>query len=240
MRHCVILVLAMTAAMPASGRTEILDDFTTPPPSSADAAARASTPTGRRIMLIGDSIQAGTNLERTTNQASYRLQKSGRVIIHNFSSPGATMADPVPGFFPGMNHATTAIQLLHGFFRMYGLIVNLGINDYGQQTITLEAFRDAYASLLDSVPATVRIACVSPTWSLGEEDTVDSHGDTKDDYRDAVREVCEAHGGAYLEGEDAIPHSLAYFPDGLHPNDRGHKMMGKFLLRALDELGWLS
>jgi len=29
------------------------------------------------------------------------------------------------------------------------------------------------------------------------------------------------------------------FPDGLHPNERGHRAMAKFLKTELDRLGWL-
>jgi lysophospholipase L1-like esterase len=36
-----------------------------------------------------------------------------------------------------------------------------------------------------------------------------------------------------------VPHDPAFFVDGLHPNDRGHRAMATFLLRALRQLGWL-
>jgi lysophospholipase L1-like esterase len=58
--------------------------------------------------------------------------------------------------------------------------------------------------------------------------------------RVATRAVCSARGYAHLEGKDAIPNNPAYFVDGVHPNDSGHKAMGTFLLRQLRGLGWLG
>jgi lysophospholipase L1-like esterase len=200
--------------------------------SAIDARAASAA---RRIMVIGDSIQAGTGLKDVKDQASWRLQRFGHVVVHNFASPGATMADT---FFPGMNHAQTAVRLLHGFFGMYGLIINLGSNDWGQPSITVASFSSTYGAFLDSVPPAIRVVCLSPTWSTSEG-VLNSHGETKDDFRTATRTACDARGAIYLEGKDAIPNDPAYFVDGVHPNDRGHKAMGAFLLRQLRALGWI-
>jgi len=36
----------------------------------------------------------------------------------------------------------------------------------------------------------------------------------------------------------AVPHSPAYFTDGVHLNDKGNRLMGQFLIRELHNLGW--
>jgi lysophospholipase L1-like esterase len=136
-----------------------------------------------------------------------------------------------------MNHATTAVDLLYGFFGMYGLVINLGTNDWGQ-SLTVSSFSSAYGAFLDSIPPAIKVACMSPTWSTSEG-MLNAKGNTKDDFRVATQAVCAGHGDAYLEGKDATPHDPAYFVDGVHPNDRGHKAMGAFLLRQLRTLGWL-
>jgi lysophospholipase L1-like esterase len=226
-----VLVLVLLT-VPVVSRADMVDDF-----SGVDGpAALATSTTGRRIMVIGDSIQSGTGLKRTSSQASWRLQKYGDVVVHNFASPGATMADT---FFPGMHQATTAVRLLHGFFGMYGVVINLGTNDWGQSLITVSSFSSAYGAFLDSIPPAIKVACMGPTWSTSEG-LANAHGNTKDDYRAATRVLCEARGAAYLEGKDAIPNDPAYFVDGLHPNDRGHKAMGRFLLLQLRALGWIT
>jgi len=185
-------------------------------------------------MIIGDSIQSGTGLRRTSDQASFRLQREGNVIVHNFASPGARLTD---SFFPGMNHAVPGVWLLHGFFGMYGLVVSLGTNDWGQGA-DLTTFSQTYYDFLAALPPTLHVACMGMTWST-DEATVNANGNTRDEFRDAVRATCTAMGKPYLEGKDAIPHSTAYFSDGLHPNDRGHRAMGAFLVRSLRQLGWL-
>ena len=55
----------------------------------AAAPARAEP----RIMIIGDSLQSGTNLRRLSQQAGVLLQRQANVVVHNFSSPGARMTD---------------------------------------------------------------------------------------------------------------------------------------------------
>jgi lysophospholipase L1-like esterase len=49
-----------------------------------------------------------------------------------------------------------------------------------------------------------------------------------------------ARPGPYIDGLAAIPNSPAYFVDGLHPNDKGDRVMAVFLLKQLKALGWLS
>ena len=74
-------------------------------------------------------------------------------------------------------------------------------------------------------------------WS-SSEGLVNAHGKTRDDYRAIIKDVCEARGYAYLDGLQAVPHSPAYFRDGVHLNDKGNRLMGQFLIRELHDLGW--
>jgi hypothetical protein len=96
-------------------------------PDAFTTSERAAIVT-QRIIVVGDSIQTGIGLKSTQNQATFRLQRYGGVVVHNFTSPGATMAN---WFLPGMEQATTAVHLLDGYAGMYGLVVNLGVNDWG-------------------------------------------------------------------------------------------------------------
>lgn len=212
----------------------MLDDFHSSP-GSLQPLGRAIP--GRRIMVIGDSIQAGTALVRDTDQTSWRLQKSGNVVIHNFASPGATMADAF--VLPGMNHAVEAVRLLSGFFGMYGVVINLGINDWGQSAITRDAFGSAYGAFLDGIPQSLKVACMSPTWT-STEGMLNEEGFTRADFRETIKEVCTARNRPYIDGLAAIPNSPGYFVDGVHPNDKGDRVMAVFLLKQLKALGWLS
>ena len=92
------------------------------------------------------------------------------MIIHNFASPGACMADV--SVLLGMNHtAPTTIGLLSSFFGMYGLVVSLGTNDWGQSLITPTSFSSAYGAFLDTEQQALphlRIACTGMPWSSSE------------------------------------------------------------------------
>jgi len=68
--------LILVALLASSASADMLDDFHLVP-GTLQPLGRAVP--GRRIMVIGDSIQAGTGLIRDTNQASWRVQKSGNV-----------------------------------------------------------------------------------------------------------------------------------------------------------------
>jgi lysophospholipase L1-like esterase len=225
-------LLVLLAASAASA--DMLDDYTSVGP--VPRHARTVTIPGRRVMVIGDSIMAGTGLSKDQNQATYRLQRYGGIVIHNFASPGATMAD-IPPFLPGMDQSVPAVKLLSGFFGMYGLVIDLGANDWGQAGITPDAFDSAYGAFLDAIPAGLHVACMGFTWSTSEG-VLNAHGKTRDDYRAIIKDVCTARSVPYLDGKTAIPNLPTFFVDGLHPNDKGNRAMGAFLVRQLHGLGW--
>jgi lysophospholipase L1-like esterase len=190
-----------------------------------------------RIVIIGDSIQTGINLEDASAQASATLQRLGNVIVQNFSRPGARLTDA--GFVPGMHDAGQAIGLLHGpYGHLDGLVINLGTNDWAQNA-DLDVFERDYDALLASLPPGLRVVCMGPTWSA-EEGRPNAGGHTKDDFRAATRRACGARGIPYIEGRDAIPASRRYFPDGVHPDDAGHELMGRWLRDQLAARGWID
>ena len=87
------------------------------------------------------------------------------------------------------------------------------------------------------IPATERVACMTPTWRESEE-TPNALGETLQDFRDETTRICTDLRVDVIDGTLAIPHSLSDFPDGVHPNDRGHHTMGIYLARTLKALGW--
>jgi len=220
-------------------RNALLLGFLLTAPVIASSAHAVVVTTPRRIMVIGDSIMAGTGLIRVQNQATYRMQRGSRAIFQNFASPGATMADV--GTVPGMTQAAASVNLLAGIpgHRLYGLIIVLGTNDWALPSITPDAFEAAYAAFLDALPVDLHVVCMSSPWSALRDGQANGYGETLDDYRARTRTVCEAHGYAYLDGLQAVPNDPAFFLDGLHPNDRGHRAMATFLLGELRHLGWL-
>ena len=80
---------------------------------------------------------------------------------------------------------------------------------------------------------------MSPTWT-STEGMLNQEGFTRDDFRETIKEVCTVRNRPYIDGLAAIPNSPAYFVDGLHPDDKGDRVMAVFLLKQLKALGWLS
>ena len=74
---------------------------------------------------------------------------------------------------------------------MYGVIINLGTNDWGQSLITREAFGNAYGAFLDGIPQSLKVACMSPIWT-STEGMLNQEGFTRADFRETVKEVCTA------------------------------------------------
>lgn len=139
-----------------------------------------------------------------------------------------------------MSHSSQrAPDLARLHFSPFVWVIMLGMNDWGQSAVGLSRFGSAYGAFLDALPPSLKIACMGPTWT-STEDTVNAHGELRDDYRAEIEKVCTARGHAYLEGRDAIPHDATYFVDGLHPNDKGNRSLGTFLIKQLHSLGWLN
>jgi lysophospholipase L1-like esterase len=129
------------------------------------------------------------------------------------------------------------VYLVAGAFGMRGLVVAVGTNDWALNG-DLVQFRDSYAGLLAGLPPDVPVACLSPPWRESEA-SPNGNGNTLDEFRDVIHDVCTAAGGTYLDGKAAIPNAPAYFIDGLHPNARGHRAMARFLKAELGQLGWI-
>jgi lysophospholipase L1-like esterase len=142
------------------------------------------------------------------------------------------------GFIAGMRNATQSVKLLHGSFgQIHGLVIALGTNDWSHSSVSVSSFSSAYGAFVQSIPPGIHVLCMSPTWRSGDGQP-NTRGETLDDYRAATRAVCESRGATYLDGKDVIPNDPAYFFDGLHPNERGHRAMSSVLARRLREIGW--
>ncbi len=188
-----------------------------------------------RFMIMGDSIQAGTGVTDVTRLTSHQLQANANVVIHNFSSPGARMSNA--GFFAGMTNDGPSVQRVFGFFGMQGLIITLGTNDWAGNT-DISTFYTDYLNLLDTIPQSLPVVCLTPVWRSNET-TTNAQGFNLNAYRYVAAIACASRGHTFLDGRQAIPNDNAYFTDGLHPNEIGHDAMAAFLQTELTTLGWL-
>ena len=105
-----------------------------------------------------------------------------------------------------MNQAGPAVALLSGFFGMQGLVVALGTNDWSQDA-DLALFHDSYAGFLTGLPPGLPVACLSPQWRQ-DEASANGNGNTLEEFRDVIRDVCTEAGGTYLDGKTAVPENV--------------------------------
>jgi lysophospholipase L1-like esterase len=198
------------------------------------AVARAGSPPPKRLLVLGDSIEAGTGLPPGTKLAVDWIRDGG-VRVLNVSRPGAGVT--WPDSLPPLAFESTCFAQLPAFLEPDAIVIALGTNDWRREK-TLDEFLDAYAQLLESLPRGVPVACVSPTWRQ-DEWRANEQGFSLDSFRAGLWLLCSERGHAYIEGRAAIPHVPIFYDDAVHPNALGQSYLGRFLYEELrGRLGW--
>lgn len=182
---------------------------------------------GVSILLVGDSIGVSWGASDNSNALQSRLERANRHwYVFNISRAGMGVT---PSKWPAFNPSLIG---LNGVFGNY-VVVMLGTNDFGIGA-PLDEFATGYQRILDAARWwSVAPVCVTPLWRADEQ-IPNAQGATLEDYRAAIRLLCA--GFPIVEGPSLIPSGDGFFCDGLHPNDRGYRALGKNLSRALREV----
>lgn len=202
-----------------------------------------------RCILVGDSIMSNVYEENSNTQALSRnltahlLEEKANVVIHNFSSPGARMADGGAKGFGAVNHLN-ALNHISGYFKAQCVIITLGTNDWGSST-TGDYFA-AYKKFVQHARGLgMKVACVSPIWRVDQNQYKQAKGDEKRQlwtYRVVTQWACEQGGGKYIDGGQAPVQGLQYFGDknngGLHMNTYGHVVFSDWLVYQMRNIGY--
>lgn len=189
------------------------------------ACAVPDTTRAASVVLIGDSIFWGVGAGAGTRTVAFELQgELKNMFVFNYSAPGATMAGlyaPIPryaSYFGGIRRSITLA------------VIGLGVNDW-RANLPVGYFASKYERFLRDLQVRIpRVACVGPLWS-NREGKQNKAGKTIDDYRKAIRRVCDkrAKNRRFWDGLTALPADPRFFVDGLHPNRRGHRRYAKWL-----------
>lgn len=180
------------------------------------------------MVIFGDSIAVGALASRGNRTYVARITRDSRkyaIMNHSRGAWIASRTSPVwwitPADVDGVRALCPSVVL-----------VALGTNDFAAG-IKLESFRNGYRALLETIAAPglepVRIYCLTSLSRL-DEDTPNLSGLVLDDYRAVAEEECTSIDGQAIDGRHILPRSPDYLsPDGLHPNDRGHREIARHL-----------
>lgn len=178
-----------------------------------------------RVFYAGDSLGAGFHASVQANAyrplVTARLQQFGEVEELRATKPADAPLFQI-GNIQGIPESGVDLA-----------IVELGTNDVGRTDLNL--FQQQYTKVLekleDGSPG-VHIICAGAWGFPGEKGT--------DPYDKEIQEICESHGGRYIDLTDAFNSPEAYGPAGLptwvgpsdnfHPNDKGHKLIADLIL----------
>jgi len=179
------------------------------------------------VVVVGDSLTAALDQRRARHTWESRVAHRLQWRVYALARGLQTAAPASNGTYTQAGAANTYAPALADL-NYDRIVVLLGTNDY-RASVSLEAFRDAYQSLLTVKPrATV---CVIPP--PVENEVANDAGYTLDDYRAVIREVCA--GGVVVETQESLPVGERYFYDGTHLTRRGHPRLARVVISAIKE-----
>lgn len=208
------------------------------------------------ICAIGDSITFGVGASDASFEA-FPIVVGFRVgaRVHKHGTAGGQMSpataatsDHVAGSLPAQV-VTLAATLAASTITL----IAFGTNDYNRHqpigTISdttnatfYGAMRVGYDAIIAANPA-MRVVFVQPTYRAVSSTTdtenvsANSAGHTLEDYRVAIRAFCAARMLQVIETRNELGVNqwtvASLFPDGLHPNTLGHRLLGELVSRKL-------
>lgn len=139
---------------------------------------------------------------------------------------------------PGMDRAADAVAVFGG------------TNDYGHgdaafgslDSTDIYTFCGAANTLVETLKQSfpsAKLIFMTPLHRAGEENPSNPDGKTLADYASALRSIYKKHGVAVIdlfEINPLDPLNSALVPDGLHPNDEGHRILAELIAEKLLEL----
>ncbi|MFS0794090.1 SGNH/GDSL hydrolase family protein [Microbacterium sp. 1P10AE] len=221
----------MTACAPEpSGESPDRVAAVTFPSPSVTAAAPQRSSAPLRIVTLGDSLMAGSGLERDEAWPQLLAQRDD-VSVTNLACGG--MGFVVSGecgtSYAGFSPAIAALQ-------PELILVQSSSNDFWQDADDIRTdTNDTVNQLRDAAPD-ARIVGLSTIWN-DDPAVPDDTATTSDALRDAVDSV----GGTFIDiGQPLVGHPEWMQDDDVHPTARGERAIEQTVFSALEDAGVLS
>jgi hypothetical protein len=203
--------------------------------------------TTERWILVGDSIQTnvyeapGPHAVPATELMAVNLAKNTGATINNLSWGGARMTD---GGWPGFGWASNvaAIQRVCGPTPAKGVLVTLGLNDWGEPSVTGIGFITAMRTFIRACKSYgLIVVFLSPIWNAqGHIAKVKPDGSwTLPQWASFVANVAYEEGAHHISGYSA-PLLPEHFADDSHLNTAGHLVLEPYTRQKVNALGYMA
>lgn len=211
-----IAALAWTRAVPAA-TAEVVGTSV----KSFPAATPSPTPTGKKVVFIGDSYAQGTGASAPTNRWASKLSftmgwteaniaRGGTGYIATPENPkGACGLDVCPTFIEMIPDAVKANPDM--------VIVSGGRNDIGSPDLAFGNAVDKFYSALREALPKAKIVAVNPLWDATAAPAQLAR------YGEMVKTAVTNVQGTYVDVKQPLQgHSDFMTSDGVHPGDQGY------------------
>jgi len=205
------------------------------PAGAAEQGPTAARTRPQRILFVGDSIAWGTGasapVQRFTSRLVSRLNAGGgRFEELNLAIRGSTLVDQA---WPHPGESTHP----HGLARVIDLAPDVVVLEHGSNDNAfghslgefLWAYRDSVRTLERSLPGT-RIVCMTipPRW-----DSLAADDDWLNRANVGIQEIAALERTLLAQSYAKLRNRRELFPDGIHPNDEGHRLLAESAAEAL-------
>lgn len=189
-----------------------------------------------RIACVGDSITegAGINMQSTSSYPAVLEQILGKQVKVLNSGKSATVMQK-EGDFPYWN--TKEFSNLFAFNPEL-VVIKLGTNDSKPQNWNRERFEKDYQSLIDTIntmPSRPKILLCLPVpvfqsaWGINDSTLVVG-------VIPAIQQIAKNNQLETIDLNTAMKDKEIYFPDKIHPNEEGAKLMAALVANKIKML----
>ena len=199
----------------------------------------ASMLNGKTVAFIGDSITQGRFRKMASEGLTWSATKPfGGLIAEvardmnygNYGIGGATVTTVIDSWKALVTNASK----VSGYDVVF---ICGGTNDYGNNA-SESAFNTAYASVVDTLKANnTEVVAVSPVYRTSKTGQ-NTQGLTLWDYCNLIKAIAQTKSIKYIDLYTATNDGvfITYCPDGLHPNEIGHKIMADLIIEQYEAL----
>ncbi|HSL43190.1 MAG TPA: SGNH/GDSL hydrolase family protein [Anaerolineales bacterium] len=179
-----------------------------------DRPAMAIQPSPPRILIYGDSLATGGNVDHPSAEAwPVLLRQHHSVIVEAYGYRTLYDDASAPEKRSEFTSRISALSLEYVWLAM-------GTNDYGLEVWSAREFGEAYAATLDAIHSLnpqARVFAQSPI--LRAEEPANFFGNDLNDYRQQIADACMARSAwcVFVDGRDpAFPQPEELDEDGIH------------------------